>query len=81
MEAMEDAFEQFHNQAEFVRRQLRERAASMVAQQRREAGGDSIEIRTGTPVLIANNQRTASQIGLRGPDLKPLVRHIATMKF
>lgn len=52
MEAMEDAFEQLHNQAESVRRRLRERAAalSMVAQQRRgAAGGAGIEVRMDTP--------------------------------
>jgi hypothetical protein len=51
MEAMEDAFEHLHNQAELVRRRLRERAAglSMVAQQRRGSGADGIEVRMGTP--------------------------------
>ncbi|USP75383.1 uncharacterized protein yc1106_02657 [Curvularia clavata] len=51
MEAMEDAFEQLHNQAETVRRRLRERAAalSMVAQRRRGAGMGGIEVRTDTP--------------------------------
>lgn len=51
MEAMEDAFEHLHNQAEAVRRRLRERAAalSMVAQQRRGAGVDEIGVRTDTP--------------------------------
>ncbi|KAL7774728.1 hypothetical protein CFE70_005642 [Pyrenophora teres f. teres 0-1] len=54
MEAMEDAFEQLHNQAEAVRRRLRERAAalSMVAQQRRGAGMDGIEVRTDTPANL-----------------------------
>ncbi|KAJ6193230.1 hypothetical protein J3E72DRAFT_201641 [Bipolaris maydis] len=52
MEAMEDAFEQLHNQAEMVRRRLRERAAalSMVAQRRRGMGG--IEVRTDTPANL-----------------------------
>ncbi|KAJ4380308.1 hypothetical protein N0V86_004619 [Didymella sp. IMI 355093] len=51
MEAMEDAFEHLHNQAEQVRRRLRERAAalSMVAQQRRGSGMDDIEVRMNTP--------------------------------
>lgn len=53
MEAMEDAFEHLHNQAEQVRRRLRERAAalSMVAQQRRGAPSD-IEVRMGTPANL-----------------------------
>jgi len=51
MEAMEDAFEHLHNQAEAVRRRLRERAAalSMVAQQRRGAGVDEVGVRIDTP--------------------------------
>jgi len=51
MEAMEDAFEHLHNQAELVRRRLRERAAglSIVAQQRRGSGVDDIGVRMGTP--------------------------------
>ncbi|KAH9860732.1 hypothetical protein J1614_012064 [Plenodomus biglobosus] len=51
MEAMEDAFEQLHNQAEAVRRRLRERAAalSMVAQQRRGLGVDEVGVRMDTP--------------------------------
>jgi hypothetical protein len=51
MEAMEDAFEHLHNQAEQVRRRLRERAAalSMVAQQRRGSEADDIEVRMNTP--------------------------------
>jgi hypothetical protein len=51
MEAMEDAFEHLHNQAEQVRRRLRERAAalSMVAQQRRGSGPGGIEVRSDTP--------------------------------
>ncbi|KAF2854852.1 hypothetical protein T440DRAFT_464981 [Plenodomus tracheiphilus IPT5] len=51
MEAMEDAFEQLHNQAEAVRRRLRERAAalSMVAQQRRGVGVDEVGVRMDTP--------------------------------
>lgn len=59
MEAMEDAFEQLHNQAEGVRRRLRERAAalSMVAQQRRGAGMGGIEVRTDTPA----NMRDADE--------------------
>jgi hypothetical protein len=54
MEAMEDAFEQLHNQAEMVRRRLRERAAalSMVAQQRRGAGMGGIEVRSDTPANL-----------------------------
>ncbi|KAI8935709.1 hypothetical protein NX059_007230 [Plenodomus lindquistii] len=53
MEAMEDAFEQLHNQAEAVRRRLRERAAalSMVAQQRRGDGVDEVGVRMGTPSM------------------------------
>ncbi|KAF1945511.1 hypothetical protein EJ02DRAFT_451535 [Clathrospora elynae] len=59
MEAMEDAFEQLHNQAEMVRRRLRERAAalSMVAQQRRGVGMGGIEVRTDTPA----NMRDADE--------------------
>lgn len=51
MEAMEDAFEHLHNQAEQVRRRLRERAAalSMVAQQRRGPEFGEIEVRMNTP--------------------------------
>jgi hypothetical protein len=54
MEAMEDAFEQLHNQAETVRRRLRERAAalSMVAKQRQGAGMGGIEVRTDTPASM-----------------------------
>jgi hypothetical protein len=54
MEAMEDAFEHLHNQAELVRRRLRDRAAAlaMVAQQRRGAGMDGIEVRTDTPANV-----------------------------
>lgn len=61
MEAMEDAFEQLHNQAEAVRRRLRERAAalSMVAQQRCGPGADGIEVRMNTPA----NARDADEAG------------------
>jgi len=54
MEAMEDAFEHLHNQAELVRRRLRDRASAlaMVAQQRRGAGMDGIEVRTDTPANV-----------------------------
>ncbi|KAL6702407.1 hypothetical protein ACN47E_002057 [Coniothyrium glycines] len=57
MEAMEDAFEHLHNQAEQVRRRLRERAAalSMVAQSRRGSSMDGIEVRTDTPANVRDN--------------------------
>ena len=57
MEAMEDAFEHLHNQAEQVRRRLRERAAalSMVAQQRRGAM-NNIEVRLGTPANVRDGE-------------------------
>jgi hypothetical protein len=69
MEAMEDAFEHLHNQAELVRRRLRERAAglSMVAQQRRGSGADGIEVRMGTPANVRDGDEsyddTRSEIG------------------
>jgi hypothetical protein len=69
MEAMEDAFEHLHNQAELVRRRLRERAAglSIVAQQRRGSGVDDIEVRMGTPANLRDGDEsfdeTRSEIG------------------
>jgi hypothetical protein len=69
MEAMEDAFEHLHNQAELVRRRLRERAAglSIVAQQRRGSGVDDIEVRMGTPANMRDGDEsfdeTRSEIG------------------
>lgn len=70
MEAMEDAFEQLHHQAEAVRRRLRERAAalSMVAQQRRGMGVDEVGVRMDTPGFRdpdegLNNDDLKSEIG------------------
>lgn len=71
MEAMEDAFEQLHNQAEQVRRRLRERAAalSMVAQQRRGSGTGGIEVRTDTPANIRDNDEGIDDLRSEiGPD-------------
>lgn len=71
MEAMEDAFEQLHNQAEQVRRRLRERAAalSMVAQQRNGFGMGGIEVRTDTPASVRDNDEGFDDIRSEiGPD-------------
>jgi hypothetical protein len=71
MEAMEDAFEQLHNQAEGVRRRLRERAAalSMVAQQRRGAGIGGIEVRTDTPANMRDPDEGVDDLRSEiGPD-------------
>lgn len=71
MEAMEDAFEQLHNQAESVRRRLRERAAalSMVAQHRRGAGMGGIEVRTDTPANMGDNEEGIDDLRSEiGPD-------------
>ncbi|CAO2649071.1 Nn.00g100200.m01.CDS01 [Neocucurbitaria sp. VM-36] len=68
MEAMEDAFEQLHNQAEQVRRRLRERAAalSMVAQRRR---GSGIEVRTDTPANLRDPEEGIDDLRSEiGPD-------------
>jgi hypothetical protein len=71
MEAMEDAFEHLHNQAELVRRRLRERAAglSMVAQQRRGSGADGIEVRMGTPANARDGDENYDDLRSEiGPD-------------
>jgi hypothetical protein len=71
MEAMEDAFEHLHNQAELVRRRLRERAAglSMVAQQRRGSGADGIEVRMGTPANVRDGDESFDDLRSEiGPD-------------
>lgn len=71
MEAMEDAFEHLHNQAELVRRRLRERAAglSIVAQQRRGSGADGIEVRMGTPANTKDGDESFDDLRSEiGPD-------------
>jgi hypothetical protein len=71
MEAMEDAFEHLHNQAEQVRRRLRERAAalSMVAQQRRGSGMDDIEVRMNTPAGFREQDESLDDLRSEiGPD-------------
>lgn len=71
MEAMEDAFEHLHNQAEQVRRRLRERAAalSMVAQQRRGSATSGIEVRTDTPAGLRDTEEGMDDLRSEiGPD-------------
>ena len=71
MEAMEDAFEHLHNQAEQVRRRLRERAAalSMVAQQRRGSGMNDIEVRMNTPAGFQEQDESLDDLASEiGPD-------------
>lgn len=71
MEAMEDAFEHLHNQAEMVRRRLRERAAalSMVAQQRRGSGFGGIEVRIDTPANLRDSDEGGDDLRSEiGPD-------------
>lgn len=71
MEAMEDAFEHLHNQAEQVRRRLRERAAalSMVAQQRKGPGMGGIEVRIDTPASCRDPDESADDLRSEiGPD-------------
>ncbi|MCJ1333248.1 hypothetical protein MMC10_009942 [Thelotrema lepadinum] len=55
MEALEDAFEKVHMQAEGTRRLLRERAASllMASQARRGAAAGVVEARLGTPASVS----------------------------
>lgn len=71
MEAMEDAFEHLHNQAETVRRRLRERAAalSMVAQQRRGSSMGGIEVRIDTPANVRDSDEGGDDLRSEiGPD-------------